>query len=161
MPLPGHACAFYIRGVCVHPQAAKAGPAHPGPAHSGTAHSGPAHSGPAHSGPAHHCVRLAQLLERWDDFLDRAEAFGLSEETAARIWSARMNGFVLRRKECPSPARFPAAAAPPRYAEGVEGAEDAEDAEGEALGCPHLWQGACLLALPECRGVCAQYRRRG
>ena len=150
MPLPpGHACVFSIQGVCVHPQTAL-------------------------PGPAHGCARLARLLERWDDFLDRAEAFGLSEETAARIWSARMNGFVLRRKECPAPARFPAAAGrPPFGAEGAapvdaEGAApvDAEgaapiDAEGAALGCPHLWRGACLLALPECRGVCAQYRRRG
>lgn len=128
MPLPpGHACLFYIQGVCVYPEAANLG-----------------------RDPAWRCARLAQLLERWDDFLDRAEAFGLSEETAARIWSARMNGFVLRRRECPSPARFPAAdGAPP------------VDAEGAVLGCPHLWRGACLLALPGCEGVCDQYRRRG
>lgn len=130
MPLPsGHACVFYIQGVCFHPEAARPG-----------------------FDPAWRCVRLTQLLERWDDFLDRAEAFGLAEETAARIWSARMNGFVLRRKDCPSPARFSAAGAPPP---GVE------DAEGEALGCPHLWRGVCLLALPECRGACERYRRRG
>ena len=125
MPLPsGHACVFYIQGVCFHPEAARPG-----------------------FDPAWRCVRLTQLLERWDDFLDRAEAFGLAEETAARIWSARMDGFVLRRKDCPSPARFPA----------VAGAS--VDAEGAVLGCPHLWQGACLLALPGCEGVCVHYRR--
>ena len=124
---PGHACVFYIQGVCVHPEAARPG-----------------------CDPAYRCVRLAQLLERWDDFIDRAEAFGLSEETAARIWSARMNGFVLRRKDCPFAARFSA----------VVDASPA-DAEGAVLGCPHLWQGACLLTLPGCEGVCAQYRRRG
>ena len=128
MPLSsGHACAFYIQGVCFYPAAARPG-----------------------FDPAYGCARLAQLLERWDDFLDRAEAFGLSEETAARIWSARMNDFVLRHKDCPSPARFPALT-------------DASpvDAEGEILGCPHLWQGACLRTLPGCEGVCGQYRRRG
>ena len=125
MPLPsGHACVFYIQGVCFHPEAARPG-----------------------FDPAYGCARLAQLLERWDDFLDRAEAFGLSEETAARIWSARMDGFVLRRKECPSPARFPAVADAP------------VDAEGAVLGCPHLRQGACLLTMPGCEGVCAHYRR--
>ena len=126
MPLPpGHACAFYIQGLCLYPEAARPG-----------------------FDSAYRCVRLAQVLDGWDDFLDRAEAFGLSEETAARIWSARMDGFVLRRKDCPSPARFPA----------VAGAS--VDAEGAVLGCPHLWQGACLLALPGCEGVCARYRRR-
>ena len=122
---PGHACAFYIQGVCFYQEAARPG-----------------------CNPAYRCVRLSQLLDRWDDFLDRAEAFGLSEETAARIWSARMEGFVLRCKDCPCAARFPAAAgAPPA------------DAEGAVLGCPHLRQGACLLTMPGCEGVCAHYRR--
>lgn len=125
--LPGRACSFYILGVCFYPEAVRPG-----------------------YDPAYRCGCLLRLTERWDDFLDRAEAFGLSEETAGRIWNARANTFLYSRKDCPS-ARMPLP---------LEN-DDASsfDEEGEVLGCPHLRQGACLLTLPRCEGICMHYRR--
>ena len=126
MLLPGHGCLYYIQGVCFYPEAA----------------------GPGYDS-AYRCGRLLQLMERWDDFLDRAEAFGLSEETAGRIWNARASADLYSRRHCPSVG---SASVP---ANGF-----AADEEGEALGCPHLMRGACLLTLPRCEGLCMHYRSR-
>lgn len=125
---PGNACAFYVAGVCFYPEAVNPG-----------------------YDPAYRCRRLLRLTERWDDFIDRAEAFGLSEEMAGRIWNAREHGQLYSRKRCPAAwplvSSEPPALLPP-------------DEEGEALGCAHLWQGTCLLTLPRCEGVCMRYRVR-
>lgn len=126
--LPGRACSFYILGSCFYPEAARPG-----------------------YDPAYRCGPLLRLMERWDDFLDRAEAFGLSEGTAGRIWSARASAFLYSRKDCPSVRRTPL---PPEKNSALPA-----DEEGEILGCPHLRQGACLLTLPRCEGICMHYRR--
>ena len=124
MPLlPGHGCLFHVRGVCFYPEAAS----------------------PGHD-PAYRCGQLLRLTARWDDFLDRAEAFGLSEELAGRIWNARANEVLYSRRHCP--AFCPSES------------DEALDAEGEALGCPYLLRGTCLPALPRCEGICEHYRAR-
>lgn len=125
--LPGHACRFYILGACFYPEAARPG-----------------------YEPAYRCKHLVRLMERWDDFLDRAEAFGLSEETAGRIWNARSKGFFFSHKDCPAGRASPSL---------IRDDAPLTDGEEETSCCTYLRQGACLLALPRCEGICARYRR--
>lgn len=92
------------------------------------------------------CVRLVQLMEEWDDFLDRAEAFNLSEEVASRIWNSRHHAALDLRKVCP-------VTAPVHIRQGLD---------SEELDCLHLFQGACRLAMPRCMGQCDRFvSRRG
>lgn len=90
------------------------------------------------------CVRLASLSGEWDDFLDRAEAFGLTEEEACRIWERRRHPGLTRPDLCPVPF--------------VSGGGD--HAGAPLLDCTHLFNTACLLAMPGCPGVCGRYRER-
>lgn len=89
------------------------------------------------------CVRLVKLMEDWDVFLDRAEAFHLSEETAMRIWNGRQHAALESRALCPFTE--------PGFA-GPDG--------GDELDCRHLFQGACQLVMPRCGGPCDRFFAR-
>ena len=99
------------------------------------------------------CARLLGLMRSWDDFIDRADAFGLSEETAARLWDAREHGEITSSALCPPV---------PSWVAAQKGAEqESEDSEAKSLlSCHYLWGGICLLALPRCGGACANYCSR-
>ena len=94
---------------------------------------------------AFRCVRLLYLSAEWDGFLDRAEAFELSEEEAARIWNTRRHPALASHAVCPC------------QREGGGEYSQIVDAEDAALDCLFLRLGACLLAMPRCRGVCPQF----
>lgn len=74
----------------------------------------------------------------YDEFLDRAEAFGLSPAEVSRLWRSRLAGLVERAADCPSFARRGAG----------------------ATGCVHEFEALCLLLLPRCEGMCSRYERR-
>ncbi len=86
---------------------------------------------------AYGCDRLDRLTRAFDDFFDRAEAFGLSEEEILRL-SAKQSGKTLPPGDCPLEAR----------------SETVETAAREADRCPCFFQGLCLLMLPACCPPC-------
>lgn len=115
-------CRHYLRGHCLH---------------AGTA-------GPVGEDSLR-CSRMAELLRYWDDFLDRAENFGLAEEEAAVIWQRLADKRVSSLVPC---SRRSAAMPGPG-----SGQRDFTD-------CPHLAEGLCLLILPRCSGLCSFFAGR-
>ncbi len=87
--------------------------------------------------PGFRCLREQALCLDFDAFLDRAEAFGLTEKEAARIWNARNHRRALRA--CPH--------------------NRLEELSGAGLDCVWLLEGACLLSMPRCEGVCPHFER--
>lgn len=82
-----------------------------------------------------------QVLARWegvyDDFLNRAERFGLEEKDLADLWRARFERLAEEAIDCP----------------------DFTPALAETMPeCRHLFADICLLRLPECQGHCKNYR---
>ena len=75
----------------------------------------------------------------WDDFLDRAEAFDLSEAVAARIWSGRKHGRAGKDANCLC-REAPVPSEPEAVAE-----------------CRYRFHNACLLAMPLCGGRCERF----
>ncbi|MDL2316385.1 hypothetical protein LJC59_04820 [Desulfovibrio sp. OttesenSCG-928-A18] len=120
IPFPPVACRFYIHGACLYAEARNPG-----------------------LEVRFLCARLSRLMEQWDDFLDRAEAFGLNERLALRIWTERRSLAPPSRNLCPAES-----AAPARVF-----VSDDEDISA----CPHLHQVSCLLLLPRCTERCERY----
>jgi hypothetical protein len=85
-----------------------------------------------------------EVLRRWeamyDDFLDRAERFGVTEASAPELWRRRFERLAGESLGCPDFAS----------ALGVDMPE-----------CQHLFADLCLLRLPECQGKCRNYRLHG
>lgn len=113
-------CGYYLRGACTRNELQNPG-----------------------YDEACRCARLVALAAAWDDFLDRAEAFGLNEQDAARIWNSRRHSALSAPGMCPVPS---VTARPP--------------ARTRLPDCPYLFNTACLLAMPECQGLCDMYRAR-
>lgn len=82
-----------------------------------------------------HCVHVRELTGKWDDFLDRAEAFNLEEDLALRIWQGREHA--------------PASACPHGHG---------EFSHAGGLACGFLHFSLCLLALPPCLTPCKRFR---
>lgn len=106
------------------------------------------------------CVVLLAWGEAYDDFLDKVEAFSLSDETALAIWRRRQEGLIGPRACCADYRPAPNLGAP------EEAFPEEAVAEGEeplvAVGCLHGLEDMCLARLPRCDGVCASYKpRRG
>ncbi len=78
--------------------------------------------------------------------MDRAEAFALKEEEAARIWEGRPHPALTDPRLCPVPS----------VAEG----RPEPDGSVPILDCPNLFGTACLLAMPGCYGLCSLYSDR-
>lgn len=93
----------------------------------------------------HLCARLAKWMREWDDFLDRADSFGLSEDLASRIWNARKYKLAAAPELCP-----------PESFCGISAGKHPPDTPAQ---CRHMRQGACLLTMPRCRGICEHYAR--
>jgi len=73
----------------------------------------------------------------YDDFLNRAESFGLDEAELLRLWRLRFERLAEEAIDCP----------------------DFEPALVEVLPeCRHLFVDICLLRLPVCPGHCENYR---
>lgn len=83
------------------------------------------------------CLRLDRLMSDFDAFLDRAEAFGLSERDAARIWDGRRHKALEAPRLCPHPNPGGIGQSP-----------------GGGLDCLYLFRLACLLRMARCTGRC-------
>lgn len=133
MTLPARSCRFYVRRVCFHAEAVNPG-----------------------FNPRYQCARLVRLFSAWDDFLDRAEAFGLSEKLAADIWNGREKSLS---SSCPS---LPAGRNHvPSFAGQSGGADMFCDARTEPFSCSMFCRGACLRAMPLCLARCGRYSLAG
>lgn len=84
-----------------------------------------------------HCSVLTKWEGVYDDFLNRAESFGLDEKELARLWRLRFERLAEEVIDC---SDFM-----PTLAEGLPE-------------CRHLFVDICLLRLPECAGHCKNYR---
>lgn len=83
------------------------------------------------------CTVMVFLEDRFDAFVIRAEAFGLSSEEAGRIWEQRWAGQLNADWDCADFVPLP------------------EEVEG--VGCRNLVEGVCLLRLPSCSGRCRRF----
>lgn len=93
--------------------------------------------------PGLHKAWRCSVLARWetvyDEFLDRAENFGLSEAELGLLWSRRFERLAEESLPCP----------------------DVRPGDGESMPeCLHLLEDICLLRLPECAGPCEHFRLR-
>lgn len=83
------------------------------------------------------CVVLRRWEQAFDDFLNRAEAFGLAQGVAADAWARRFERLLGEDPECPEYLR----------AEGL----DLPD-------CMHCRGEICIRALPQCPGQCLHFQ---
>jgi hypothetical protein len=85
------------------------------------------------------CTVLARWEGVYDDFLSRAESFGIDETELARLWRKRFERLAEESIDCP----------------------DFSPALAEAMPeCRHLFVDICLLRLPPCTGHCRNYQHR-
>jgi hypothetical protein len=85
------------------------------------------------------CLVLARWESVYDDFLDRAENFGLSEVELGVLWHKRFERLAEESVPCP----------------------DLLAGDGESMPeCRYLLEDICLLRLPECAGQCERFRLR-
>lgn len=124
--LPARTCRFFKRGYCFYEESLNPG-----------------------RDASYRCVRIVRLLEDWDIFMERAENFGLSLATAARIWNNRRHFALTSLSLCPEM----------EAGDAVE--EDALGDEEQLLNCLYLHHGACILTMPECSGRCERFRLAG
>ena len=110
LPFPGIACAYYRQGRCLKEEIRNPG---------------------LHV--TYRCGILQKTSRALDAFLDRAEAFSLSEKEAAHMWQQREGRLLL----APCPLRN----APP----------------GPPYECSHFQDDLCTLLLPLCAGVCQAF----
>lgn len=115
--LPAHTCAYHREGHCLYQE----------------------HLNP---GYAEHfrCVEVRRIDARFDEFVDRAEAFALSPEQVGSIWNKRFGQLQQDACRCDEFVRAPAG--------------------GARLGlvpCARLFGDVCLLRTPVCEGRCRYY----
>jgi len=84
------------------------------------------------------CTVQAHWEKVYDDFLSRAESFGLEEAELARLWRVRFERLAEEPIACPDFAPALVDALPE---------------------CLHLFVDICLLRLPVCAGHCVNYRQ--
>lgn len=81
------------------------------------------------------CRVLACWESAFDDFLVRAELFGVAQEAVPDLWERRFE----------------------RIARAVDCEEYALCREADSPACAHVLNGLCRLALPLCEGRCRHY----
>jgi hypothetical protein len=113
LPMPGDACRHHTRGRCLYEE----------------------HLNPGYCS-LWQCRAFAHWESAFDDFLARAELFGLEQERVASLWERRF-------------ARIAHAFDCDRYS-ACTGADTPV--------CIHARDGLCRLALPVCEGRCRHYR---
>jgi len=81
-----------------------------------------------------------QVTARWesdyDDFLRRAEFFGVDEAAVPDLWGRRFQRMARDVFHCQ------------RYV---------YDPDAHVLGCRNHWDGICIMDLPKCGGRCRHY----
>jgi len=85
------------------------------------------------------CLVLARWESVYDEFIDRAENFGLSESELGALWHKRFERLADEAVPC----------------------EDLRAGDGESMPeCRYLQEDICLLRLPVCAGQCERFRLR-
>lgn len=80
--------------------------------------------------------RIVNLWERaFDDYLLQVDQFDIDPDTAARIWTRRLEK-IVDRPRCPS------------FTPGGD----------ETVGCALAFEDLCLKKIPPCKGRCRRYR---
>lgn len=111
--LPGAGCRHHTRGRCLYEE----------------------HLNPGfHAG--YRCLVLDGWETRFEEFVDRVEAFGIGQGQAAGLWSRRFAELVAGGRDCPD------------YQSG---------SQGDPLGCARFLSGLCLVRLPRCEGICSRF----
>jgi hypothetical protein len=82
------------------------------------------------------CSVLVRWESAFDDFLERAESFGVGQDAIPDLWERQFE----------------------RMARGVFDCKEYTYSHGaEAPACVYGLDGVCLLSLPECKGRCRRY----
>ncbi|QJB57853.1 hypothetical protein [Pseudodesulfovibrio sp. zrk46] len=80
-----------------------------------------------------------RVLLRWeiafDEFLERADAFNIEQDAVPDLWGRKFERMARQAFDC----------------------EKYEFAGGEAPACAQVYDGLCLLALPQCEGRCRHF----
>ncbi|GFK94569.1 hypothetical protein NNJEOMEG_02416 [Fundidesulfovibrio magnetotacticus] len=111
--LPAGGCRHFVSGRCLYEEALNPG-----------------------YQTSYRCTVVLELHGLYDGFLTRAEAFGLSESTAADLWERRF--LELCRQDA--------------------GCQDRQPGDMNAFpGCAHCLGDVCVLRLPSCDGRCRNF----
>lgn len=114
--MPARECGFHVQGRCLYQERLN----------------------PGYS-PEWKCSVLCGWERAFDDFLARAEAFGLEQREVNTLWSRRFERLARKGVDCP---------------------EYVHDSMQDPPGCAWQHESLCLLALPECEGRCRHYQVR-
>lgn len=113
LPMPGALCRHHTLGRCLYEE---------------------------HLNPGYSLKWRCRVLMRWesafDDFLVRAELFGVDQDVAPDLWERRFER-VARSFDCD---------------------EYILCREAESPACAHVCDGLCRLALPACEGRCRHFQ---
>ena len=112
--LPGDGCRHHENGRCLYEE---------------------------HLNPGYDSRLRCTVLSRWesafDDFLVRAELFGVEQNAVPDLWDLQFRRVARKAFQC----------------------EEYEyHAHGDAPACIHAFGGLCRLRLPRCEGRCRHYR---
>lgn len=147
-PMPGKACLHYVRGRCLHEERLN---------------------------PGLNRQWLCRIMLKWENEFDRfivqADNFRLDEAKAAAIWEERLRKMMLAGPPCedyrPALENDRDAVLRPEAGENqgpfdpddpdAEERSGEEDDEEAVFACAHAYKAFCLLALPECRGICRHF----
>lgn len=111
--LPGHGCRHHNAKRCLYEE----------------------HLNPGYT-TGWRCRVLAHWESAFDDFLARAESFGVKQEAVPGLWNRKFERLARDTFQC----------------------DDFSYAEGAELpACAHVTDGICRLLLPECEGRCRHY----
>ncbi|MGX9366485.1 hypothetical protein ACTVJH_10660 [Desulfoplanes sp. PS50] len=110
--MPGIGCRFYVYGHCIYEEVQN-------PGYDATCI----------------CTVLKKLESQFEDFVDRAEAFGIEPLTAAMIWP-RFGDRICVETIC---------------------SQYAPDSEKRSDECRYRYDNACILLFPTCSGRCSRF----
>lgn len=93
-----------------------------------------------HLNPGYTTSWRCRVLLRWevafDEFLERTEQFGVSQQAVPELWERKFNRMAREAFDCEYFAHCENEEVPP---------------------CLHSHKGICLIELPECEGRCRHY----
>ena len=112
--LPGSGCRFHVGGRCLYEEMLNPGYTQ-----------------------EWRCRVLARWETAYDEFLVRAELFGLEQSAVPDLWERQFERVARQAFDCDTYSYCPGAEPP---------------------ACLHVLDGMCRLALPECRGRCRHYQ---
>lgn len=118
--LPGVHCTFYLFGHCVYEE----------------------HINPGDN-TEWQCSEVTRFLKAYDEFIDRADRFALSDEKAGELWDVREASLPPTGALCDSYESDP-----------CKGCGQ----DSSVTDCRYEQNLICVLELPVCTGVCRRYR---